>query len=89
MRCTLDEGFRFPGGGLARRAVDGCMEVLAGSAEAPSREKVVDFCVCQVYALTFDAKMLRGWTPLIRSGGRLWSASLATPARTATGRIDG
>ena len=63
MRRTLDEWFRFPGGGLARRAVDGCMEVLAGGAEAPSREKVVDFCVCQVYALTFDAKMLRGWTP--------------------------
>ena len=60
---TLDEGFRFPGGELARRAVDGCMETLSGGAEAPAREKVVDFCICQVYTLTFDAKMLRGWAP--------------------------
>lgn len=63
MRRTVDETFRFPGGGIARRAVDSCMVALAGGAEFPSREKVVDFCICQVYALTFDKKMLRGWTP--------------------------
>lgn len=60
---TVDETFRFPGGGIARRAVDSCMAALAGGAEFPSRDKVVDFCICQVYALTFDKKMLRGWTP--------------------------
>lgn len=63
VRRTLDNAFRFPGGGLARRTVDDCMESLAGGADAPARERVVDFCVCSVYAMTFyEEKVLRGWT---------------------------
>lgn len=64
VRRTLDEEFRFPGGGLACRAVDECMEFLADDADAPARERVVDFCVCSVYTMSFDTeKALRGWTP--------------------------
>lgn len=64
VRRTLDDDFQFPGGGLARRAVDDCMLALAAGTPTPARERVVDFCVCAVYALTFYGKeTLRRWTP--------------------------
>lgn len=64
MRKTVDAAFRFPGGGSAQRAVDGCMERLDGRTGKLSREKIVDFCICQVYAITFYAvDNLRRWKP--------------------------
>lgn len=44
-------GFTFPGGVTAQRAVTSCIHSL-GSSGQPDVERVVDFCVCQVYALS-------------------------------------
>ena len=43
--------FKFPGGGAALRTVATCIDSL-GSSGQPDRERMVDFCVCQVYALS-------------------------------------
>lgn len=64
MRRAVDAGFRFPGGGAAQRTVASCMELLDGGIGKLSREKVVDFCICQVYAITFyDKEYLKRWKP--------------------------
>lgn len=64
MREIVDAGFRFPGGGVAQRTVGACMQRLDGGTGKLSREKVVDFCICQVYAITFyDKEYLRRWKP--------------------------
>lgn len=61
---VVDGAFRFPGGGMAQRAVAGCMERLDAGTGQLSREKVVDFCICQVYAITYyDASYLKRWKP--------------------------
>lgn len=62
MREAIDGGFRFPGGGLAQRTVADCMDKLDEGTGKLSREKVVDFCICQVYAITFyDKEYLKRW----------------------------
>lgn len=64
MRETVDAGFRFPGGGVAQRTVGACMQRLDEGSGKLSREKVVDFCICQVYAITYyDREYLRRWKP--------------------------
>lgn len=64
MRKIVDAAFKFPGGAVAERTVAGCMRHLDAGAEKLSREKVVDFCVCQVYAIAFyDKEYLRRWKP--------------------------
>ena len=66
VRRTVDAAFRFPAGGAARRAVAECLRALrsAGGGEC-SDERLADFCICQVYALSrFDAEYLpRRWRP--------------------------
>lgn len=62
MREAIEPGFRFPGGGLAQKALADCVGKLDEGNGELSREKVVDFCVCQVYAITFyDAQYMRRW----------------------------
>lgn len=62
MRATIGPGFRFPGGGLAQKTMADCMEKLDEGTGKLSREKVVDFCICQVYAITFyDKEYLARW----------------------------
>lgn len=44
-------GFTFPGGETARRTVTSCVRSLESSGQ-PDVERMVNFCVCQVYALS-------------------------------------
>lgn len=55
VRGSLDAGFRFPGGGVARRAVESCLRKAEERLGPLDRERVVDFCVCQVHTLSFGA----------------------------------
>lgn len=52
MHGTGWKDFSFPGGGMAERAVSGCLAALEQQYGALSEERLVDFCVCQVYALS-------------------------------------
>lgn len=64
MRKIVDAAFKFPGGAVAERTVAGCMENLDAGTQKLSHEKIVDFCVCQVYAIAFfDKEYLRRWKP--------------------------
>lgn len=51
MRLVYPE-FRFPGGKVARDAVQQCLETLEKQYISVSRERVMDFCICQVYAIS-------------------------------------
>jgi hypothetical protein len=53
MREMVEPSFRFPGGGIAARQISDCIEKLDDGTGALSREKVVDFCVCQVHIAAF------------------------------------
>ncbi|WP_417186944.1 hypothetical protein [Bacteroides sp.] len=44
-------GFTFPGGEAARRTVTSCVRSLENGGR-PDAERMVNFCVCQVYALS-------------------------------------
>lgn len=59
MRELVDTGFSFPGGGIANRTVENCVELLGGD---PGRERMLDFCICQVYAVSgFGKAYLSRW----------------------------
>ncbi len=51
-RC-IDPTFRFPAGAAAQHTVAACMDALEREFAGVSRQRIVDFCVCQVYAMTF------------------------------------
>lgn len=58
----VDPKFRFPKGAIATRTVNAGLAVLDGGTDALSREKVVDFCVCQVYAISqFPNDYIKKW----------------------------
>ncbi len=63
MRLTVQKSFSFPGGGLARRTVEGCMADLQKAyGNELSKERITDFIICQVYAITrFDKTYVRKW----------------------------
>jgi len=63
MQEMVDASFRFPRGWVARNAVSYCVEVLEIECGSTlSRERIIDFCVCQVYAVSgFDKGYLRRW----------------------------
>lgn len=63
MRTAVTAAFTFPKGGIATRAVSSCLGVLDGHCQREtSDERIVDFCVCQVYAISrFDAVYLKRW----------------------------
>lgn len=52
MRRSVYPGFAFPGGKVAERRVDGCLDYLTVHYGTVGLERIVDFCVCQVYAIS-------------------------------------
>lgn len=52
MHETGWKNFNFPGGGLSERAVSTCLVVLEQQYGELNEERLVDFCVCQGYALS-------------------------------------
>lgn len=60
VRRRLDACWRFPGGGAARRVVGDCLDVLErDSGGTLSDERLSDFCICQVHAISrFDEAYL-------------------------------
>ena len=53
MREMVEPSFRFPGGGMAQRQIADCLEMLDDGTGSLSRDKIVDFCVCQVHIVAF------------------------------------
>ena len=76
-------GFRFPGGGLAQSRIADCLERLDDGTGMLSRERVVDFCVCQVYAISsFGEGYLKRWNPSHSFGAK----ALARFAKNSQGQ---
>jgi hypothetical protein len=64
MREMVEPSFRFPGGGIAGRQISDCIEKLDDGTGSLSREKVMDFCICQVHAVQFFGhEYLKRWNP--------------------------
>jgi hypothetical protein len=63
METTVFPSFSFPGGGVARKSVSSCLDSLEVLCKGEvSRERITDFCICQVYAIQrFDAEYLKKW----------------------------
>jgi len=67
VREMVESSFRFPGGGMAERQIADCIEKL----DAPSRERIVDFCVCQVHIAAFYGRgYLSRWRVSHSFGGK-------------------
>lgn len=62
-------GFTFPGGGAAQRTVASCAASLESSGEL-SIERLVDFCICQVYAVSYFGEGYRGHWRVSHSFGK-------------------
>jgi len=63
MRTTLQPTFSFPGGGVAQRTVDACLDELQEYySQDFGPERITDYCICQVYAISgYDKNYLRKW----------------------------
>jgi len=63
MKRGLDKSFSFPGGGIAQKAVTSCLEKLEKLNQTNiNRERILDFCVCQVYTIScYDKGYLLKW----------------------------
>lgn len=62
MKQTGWADFNFPGGGLAEKAVKACFASLKKEYGEVSRERLVDFCVCQGYAMSgYGEEYHRRW----------------------------
>lgn len=62
MRRMIVPSFAFPGGGAARRTVNSCIAALEARYGALERERIADYCICQVYALSrFGKEYLSRW----------------------------
>lgn len=62
MRQAISPGFIFPGGGAAARCVTSCIEKLKEDYPELSQERIVDFCICQVYAISrFPKEYVQRW----------------------------
>ena len=51
VKDTLWQDFKFPNGGMADRHIGNCYDVIKEATISISRERLVDFCICQVYAM--------------------------------------
>lgn len=61
MKRAVNPEFTFPGGDAALRNVASCIETLESSGQL-SDERLVDFCICQVYAVSrFGKEYLNRW----------------------------
>lgn len=83
MRRTLWPGFRFPGGGAAERAVEGCVKALQCTYGVLSDERIADFCICQAYVISgYGEEYRRRWQPAHSFGTKaLERFERTTPAR--------
>lgn len=62
MQRMVAPDFVFPRGGAAGRTVDMCIGALEGRYTGISHERIVDFCVCQAYAVDgFGADYIPKW----------------------------
>lgn len=63
MKATVFPAFSFPGGGVAKRSVSSCLDSLEVLCKGEvSRERLVDFCICQIYAIHgFGIEYLKKW----------------------------
>lgn len=63
MQSTIKKSFSFPGGGISQKIVSSCIEALESEClNGLSRERIIDFCICQVYALSeFGPSYLKNW----------------------------
>lgn len=62
MRRAVAPSFTFPGGGTAMRSVGTCIKALQARYGALERERIADYCICQVYALSrFGTEYLSRW----------------------------
>lgn len=63
MKKTLAPSFEFPGGGIALRTLTTCLDSLKASCKSDlSAERINDYCICQVYAISrFDTGYLSKW----------------------------
>ena len=63
VKQTVSPFFVFPGGGIAMRSVDTCLDSLEKLYKSElSRERIIDFCICQVYTISkFDTYYFRKW----------------------------
>ena len=52
VKDTLWEDFKKPEGGLADRHIGNCYDKLIKKLGSVSAERLADFCICQVYAMT-------------------------------------
>ena len=59
---TVYPSFVFPRGGLAQKSVSSCMDTLHVRYITLSRERIIDFCICQVYAISrFEESYISKW----------------------------
>ena len=62
MRQAVSPGFVFPCGGIAARCVTNCIEKLEKEYTGLSQERIVDYCVCQAYAIArFPEEYIKRW----------------------------
>ncbi|NDW11000.1 hypothetical protein D0T56_15220 [Dysgonomonas sp. 520] len=63
MKRIISPEFVFPGGGVSQRNLTACMDSLETLYKSElSEERLTDYCVCQVYAISrFEASYQRKW----------------------------
>lgn len=71
MKSAVAPAFTFPKGGIATRAVSSCLEILEETYQGQvSNERIVDFCICQVHALSRFSKDYYGKWKVTHSFGK-------------------
>lgn len=63
MKRMIVESFSFPGGTIAKRTVSSCLDKLEERGQGQlSRERLLDYCICQVYTISnFGTDYLHKW----------------------------
>lgn len=55
--------FPNPSVGTTKRAINSCIEALEKEHLSVSKERIVDYCICQAYAASFYEDFHKVWTP--------------------------
>ena len=62
VQATLWKDFRFPNGGMVERYIGNCYDTIKKVTISICKERLVDFCVCQVYAMRdFSSVYRKHW----------------------------
>jgi len=63
MKRTIMDQFVFPGGGIAHKALDSCLDSLEEIyMSSLSDERLLDYCICQVFAMSgFSKSYIDKW----------------------------